>query len=361
MVTEHSKLNHLSETQKHWRLQQRGALEARFKRGTITRESLEQGKAAIDAGLGVQKAETHEFTIGQLFGKLSVTELTKNKHGQQVLACTCDCGGSATTTRREILTGGARSCGCLRAETAYPIGSGELALNKLLSCYKGRAKKGGIEFDLPREVFKRLVLSNCHYCGDNPSREWVHTLPSGRQDRLVCNGVDRVVNGKGYTLDNAVPACARCNYAKGAMELSEFVAWALRFVGGGFPTSSTIFTEASAGLVFTQYRLCALRKNLPFELTRAQLIELVKLPCIYCGAKPYRVAHHGKHAFTCNGVDRQDNNLGYTRTNSVSCCLHCNYGKRDMPVEEFRAWVARLAAHLKGNLNSNHSLLLISN
>ena len=38
----------------------------------------------------------------------------------------------------------------------------------------------------------------------------------------VYNGIDRIDNNKGYTIDNIVPCCAKCNYAKGKLTLQEF-------------------------------------------------------------------------------------------------------------------------------------------
>ena len=39
--------------------------------------------------------------------------------------------------------------------------------------------------------------------------------------------------------------------------------------------------------------------------------------------------------YRCNGVDRVDNNIGYTLENSVSCCSWCNSMKNILPVNEF--------------------------
>ena len=36
------------------------------------------------------------------------------------------------------------------------------------------------------------------------------------------NGIDRVDSSKGYTIDNVVPCCSACNYAKHEMSVSEF-------------------------------------------------------------------------------------------------------------------------------------------
>ncbi len=45
---------------------------------------------------------------------------------------------------------------------------------------------------------------------------------------FVYNGIDRLDNALGYTLDNCVPCCKRCNQAKNNMGLKEFRAWLVR-------------------------------------------------------------------------------------------------------------------------------------
>jgi hypothetical protein len=39
------------------------------------------------------------------------------------------------------------------------------------------------------------------------------------------NGLDRVDNGKGYEIDNVVPCCKECNYAKCDRTQKDFVNW----------------------------------------------------------------------------------------------------------------------------------------
>ena len=39
------------------------------------------------------------------------------------------------------------------------------------------------------------------------------------------NGIDRVDNTRGYTLDNVVPCCFKCNRAKDTMTKEEFLEW----------------------------------------------------------------------------------------------------------------------------------------
>lgn len=45
-----------------------------------------------------------------------------------------------------------------------------------------------------------------------------------------------------------------------------------------------------------------------------------------------------------NGIDRIDNQKGYSLDNVVACCRICNNAKSDMTVHEFHSWIMRIAA-----------------
>jgi len=53
---------------------------------------------------------------GKKFGKLIVKERAPNKNNQVCWLCKCDCGNEVIVTRRELLTGHTKSCGCYRKE-----------------------------------------------------------------------------------------------------------------------------------------------------------------------------------------------------------------------------------------------------
>jgi hypothetical protein len=66
------------------------------------------------------------------------------------------------------------------------------------------------------------------------------------------------------------------------------------------------------------YTYRANKYSILWELTDLNAMDLMKDKCFYCGKKDY-----GK----LNGIDRRNNERGYTNVNSVSCCSMCNYIK----------------------------------
>ena len=51
-----------------------------------------------------------------------------------------------------------------------------------------------------------FLSKNCFYCNDN-----------------VKIGIDRVDSSKGYTIDNVVPCCSKCNWMKGVLSKEDFI------------------------------------------------------------------------------------------------------------------------------------------
>lgn len=81
------------------------------------------------------------------------------------------------------------------------------------------------------------------------------------------------------------------------------------------------------------YKYGAVKRNLRFELTMDDFLSLWNKECYYCND-----AIHGI------GIDRIDNNVGYTADNVVSCCIRCNIMKRSMGRGEFIEQCSKVAA-----------------
>jgi hypothetical protein len=89
---------------------------------------------------------------------------------------------------------------------------------------------------------------------------------------------------------------------------------------------------------YITYRHSARVRNIAFQLDEEVFNRIVVLPCLYCGLQP------------ANGIDRRDNNLGYTQTNSSPCCSPCNYMKKNMEEKEFVNHACKIFEHLQKEL-----------
>jgi hypothetical protein len=85
--------------------------------------------------------------------------------------------------------------------------------------YRKSAELRGYEFNLSTNTFKRLIYSNCLYCGIEPKQ--VH-------GDLLYNGIDRLDNSQGYFIENALACCKVCNRGKSTMSHDEFQEYNLK-------------------------------------------------------------------------------------------------------------------------------------
>jgi hypothetical protein len=89
---------------------------------------------------------------------------------------------------------------------------------------------------------------------------------------------------------------------------------------------------------YTTYQHTAVLKQLLFEITKEEFVEIVKFPCNYCGI----IQEKG-----FNGIDRLDSTIGYLPANCVSCCAMCNYMKKSLDKEIFVQCVEHIATYNK--------------
>lgn len=75
--------------------------------------------------------------------------------------------------------------------------------------YKRRAEKKQLCFELSKENFTKLTYSTCYLCGKEKTFEH-------------CNGIDRINNSQGYSIENSKSCCGGCNYMKNAFAIDTF-------------------------------------------------------------------------------------------------------------------------------------------
>ena len=113
--------------------------------------------------------------------------------------------------------------------------------------------------------------------------------------------------------------------------------------------------EAACNSLLNSYRWGAKHRGFVWELTRKDFVKLTKESCFYCGVPPiqrYQSNGHrtGNGSYVYNGLDRVDNQFGYTLGNTVACCKLCNLAKRTLSVKEFKLWIKRVYEHSRLDL-----------
>ena len=161
-------------------------------------------------------ALTTTNTMGSCLTVLELRAGAKNRHPTAV--CLCSCGSLRIVRQTCLRRGLVASCaqcskmaGAIRGGLKRRLPESERRIRETLGIYKANARAKGHLFDLGDSEARALLWSACVYCGLVPA-----------------NGIDRVENAIGYTPQNAVPCCSRCNYGKRDMSVSEFLSWVAR-------------------------------------------------------------------------------------------------------------------------------------
>jgi len=81
------------------------------------------------------------------------------------------------------------------------------------------------------------------------------------------------------------------------------------------------------------YKYSAQKRGYSFELTFIQFENLFHDDCYLCGKTD------------AQGLDRVDNNLGYTITNTLPCCEMCNKIKWAHNLDDFITHITKIARH----------------
>lgn len=96
--------------------------------------------------------------------------------------------------------------------------------------------------------------------------------------------------------------------------------------------------------IYASYKLQAEKRGFSFDISIEDFLRLIQQSCVYCGTPPiqYYKKKDAKEGLYYNGLDRQDNNIGYLLYNVVPCCKFCNFAKKTHSLSEFEDWIERL-------------------
>ncbi len=161
-----------------------------------------------------------------------------------------------------------------------------------------------------------LFKDKCHYCGIINMNE--------------LNGIDRMYNDLDYTIANSVTCCTTCNFMKSTLNECTFI-----LMCSHISRYNKLHIEAKLyPFVFnnhkaSKYRICksrATERKIEFNLSEDDY-EILKDKCCYiCGKE--------NSDSSTNGIDRINNDIGYTVSNCESCCCDCNILKQNLSYDD---------------------------
>ena len=191
-------------------------------------------------------------------------------------------------------------------------------INTKIKDIRHSATRRNIFWDLENEDVEKIINSRCYYCS-----------------KLVAfNGIDRVDSNKGYTKDNCVPCCKKCNFMKCEYSVEHFlniVCYLLSFNAYieelPNPEHAKYFTTAiEENVTYSRFCCDAKQREKNVEISEETHKLLTSRPCKYCGL-------HGLKG--AKGIDRIDSSIGYVLGNVVPCCKTCNLFKNEHTIDVF--------------------------
>jgi hypothetical protein len=169
------------------------------------------------------------FNAGDVIGEFVIVRgemVGKNK----TWICRCKCGSEKRFWKASAINK-QKTCGCGIDKAGLTAKQRRSMLSRMHG-YKGGAKSRGFKWSLTYSQFVEIATGNCFYCNSEP-KVWdcVSGAPSvqkaspninAKDYEIKFNGIDRLNSDIGYTIENVVPCCVKCNRAKSDMPLSDF-------------------------------------------------------------------------------------------------------------------------------------------
>ena len=172
--------------------------------------------------------EKRKDVVGKRFKGVTILSLFKKPNNKRIFCkYLCDCGKESQIRLSDIISNGKSSCGCMSG-----LPDGESSMRRVISDYKSNAQRKNREYSLSNDSVRKLLLSDCFYCSSPPGRKVDYKKLKGS---IIVSGIDRLDNNKGYTEENCVSSCKRCNYKKGADSHDDFIQW-IKSVYWNLPT-----------------------------------------------------------------------------------------------------------------------------
>jgi hypothetical protein len=96
--------------------------------------------------------------------------------------------------------------------------------------------------------------------------------------------------------------------------------------------------------IYKQYKRGSTKrfKDRVFKLTLEECISMFKSKCFYCLVDPSNSIKVGQRIINYQGIDRLEQDKGYTTDNVVPCCKTCNYSKNTLDYKNFIEHITKI-------------------
>lgn len=140
---------------------------------------------------------------------------------------------------------------------------------------------------------------------------------------MAINKDKREYNNEGLLINK------RCNVCNRMLPIDNYYSNKAQY--DGFSNTCKECENSCVSVRFKNYKRNAKNRNLNFELSKEDFINITSQKCYYCGSFS-SVSPTGEQY---NGIDRINSSKGYYKDNIVPCCSICNKMKLDLSQQDF--------------------------
>lgn len=165
--------------------------------------------------------------IGDIYNDLIVIEkpfIKKQGNTSRYFAkVLCKCGNKIIANCSKLRDNSTKKCPDCSFKHREMV---KIQVSQMLQLYRRHIlyrSKDKILVEITLDQYIKLATSNCYYCGNPPEKnETFETRKYTNTKSIYINGVDRKDPNIGYVMNNCVPCCKSCNYAKHILTEKEF-------------------------------------------------------------------------------------------------------------------------------------------
>jgi len=237
----------------------------------------------------------------------------------------------------ELIIEGYKQCAKCRLQDLNQCNN----LTRMNNYYTRNAKIENKNWELSKEQANKFFNDKCHYCGKPKILD-------------KYNGIDRKNSNNGYNLYNCVSCCETCNFMKQQLNYNDFIN-IIHHLAFKYDINDNIENEHHElfkfplNVTYSKYQHGALERKLEFTLTKENFDTIIIKDCHYCKSSPVKYS----------GIDRLDNNKGYTLDNCVACCTTCNFLKHTLNYNDFILHIKKIYYNLNNMLIDDNSIDVI--
>ena len=216
--------------------------------------------------------------------------MRRRENGKTEYFCTCECGVQRWVNHSNLASRASMSCGCFKTEVM-----------------------NASALDLTGQRFGRLLVID-----RNPEK----TVAKKIMWNCVCDCGNRTISQTNNLRSGNSSSCGKC--ARIIDKNDPMIDWAK----------------------YAKYKDRAVERGFEFEFSIEEFHVLIRKNCHYCGLPPDQKVLLSSERGLVHGIDRIDSNIGYSKSNSVTCCDTCNKMKSAHSTDEFRIHLKRVISHM---------------